>query len=229
MDAIRVITKKKRNHNTLLNYIDDLIYIGLPSKIHESYTFSLSLLQDLGLEVSDSKLVPPCTRVTCLGIQVDTVHKILSIPNKKLQEIKCCVNHGTHKKACTKQQFQSLLGSLLYITKCVKLARIFLNCMLQVLRSHHDSKRFVLNADFLKICVGSITFLEQYTGITCFNNKAHDHTMYLDASMAGMGSIFGDMVYTLPIPSHYQHLHITQLEKLNVVMALKVWAYGQIK
>ena len=49
---------KKHGHNTLLNYIDDLIYIGLPSKMHDSYRFLLSLLQDLGLQVSHSKLVP---------------------------------------------------------------------------------------------------------------------------------------------------------------------------
>ena len=65
-------------------------YIGLPSKIHESYTFLLSLLQDLGLEVSYSKLVPPSTCVTNLGIQVDTVHKT----NEKLQEIKMLCKHG---------------------------------------------------------------------------------------------------------------------------------------
>ena len=47
-DAIRYIMKC-HGHNALLNYIADLIYIGLLSKIHESYTFLLSLLQDLGL------------------------------------------------------------------------------------------------------------------------------------------------------------------------------------
>ena len=50
-------------HNALLNYIDDLIYIALPSKIHHSYQFLLSLLQELGLEVSHKKLVPPSTEV----------------------------------------------------------------------------------------------------------------------------------------------------------------------
>ena len=137
-------------------------YIGLPSKIHESYTFLLSLLQDLGLEVSYSKLVPPSTCVTNLGIQVDTVHKT----NEKLQEIKMLCKSWTHTKFCTKQQFQSLLGSLLYIIKCIKPAHIFLNCMLQVLRSHHDSKRFVLNADSFKDLCWFNTFLEQYNGIT---------------------------------------------------------------
>ena len=122
---------KKHNHKALLSYIDDVIYIGLPSKIYDSYQFLLSLLQDLGQEVSDSKLVPPSTCVTCLGIQVDTVHKTLSIPEEKLQEIKTLCKTWAQKKAATKQQFQSLLGSLLYITKCIKPAHIFLNRMLQ--------------------------------------------------------------------------------------------------
>ena len=52
LDTIRFIMKE-HNHNAFLNYIDDLIYIGLLSKIYESYTFLLSLLADLGLKVSD--------------------------------------------------------------------------------------------------------------------------------------------------------------------------------
>ena len=101
-DAIRFIMKE-HNHNALLNYIDDLIYIGLPSKIHESYKFLLSLLADLGLEVSDSKLVPPSTCVTCLGMEVDTVNKTLSIPVEKLKEIKTLCKTWTHKHTATKQ------------------------------------------------------------------------------------------------------------------------------
>ena len=41
-----------------MNYTDDLIYIGLPSKIHDSYYKLLSLLDELGLEVSQPKFVP---------------------------------------------------------------------------------------------------------------------------------------------------------------------------
>ena len=218
-DAIRFIMKK-HNHNALLNYIDDLIYIGLPSKIYQSYHFLLSLLKDLGLEVSDSKLVPPSTCVTCLGIQVDTVNKTLSIPQKKLQEIKQRCKTWTQKKTVTKHQYQSLLGSLLYITKCIKPARIFLNRMLQVLRSHHNSHRFTLTPEFFQDLCWFNTFLDQYNGVTYFDNKTPHH---LDASLLGMGATFANMVYTLPIPQHCQHLHITQLEMLNVVVALKVW------
>ena len=222
-DAIRFIMKK-HNHNALLNYIDDLIYIGLPSKIHQSYHFLLSLLKDLGLEVSDSKLVPPSTCVTCLGIQVDTVNKTLSIPQQKLREIKTLCQEWTHKTVVTKQQYQSLLGSLLYISKCIKPARIFLNRMLQVLRSHHDSTRFKLTPQFFQDLCWFNTFLHQYNGVTYFDNRIPSHVVHLDASLTGMGAIFANMVYALPIPPQFYHLHITQLEMLNVVVALKVWA-----
>ena len=43
---------KNFGHNALMNYIDDLIYIGLPSKIYNSYHKLLFLLDELGLEVS---------------------------------------------------------------------------------------------------------------------------------------------------------------------------------
>ena len=66
-DAIRYIMKHF-GHNALMNYIDDLIYIGLPSKIYHSYHKLLSMLDELGFEVSQSKLVSPSNSVICLGI-----------------------------------------------------------------------------------------------------------------------------------------------------------------
>ena len=88
---------KNLGHNALMNYIDDLIYIGLPSKIHDSYHKLLSLLDELGLEESQPKLVPPSTSVICLGIQANTVERTLSIPHEKLLEIKQLINELLRK------------------------------------------------------------------------------------------------------------------------------------
>ena len=44
-------------HKGLFNYIDDLIYTGLPSEIHNFYQFLLNLLQELGLDISRKKLI----------------------------------------------------------------------------------------------------------------------------------------------------------------------------
>ena len=56
-DAIRYIMKTF-GYPHLLNYIDDLIYIGLPSDIQACYQCLLHLLQQLGLEISHKKWLP---------------------------------------------------------------------------------------------------------------------------------------------------------------------------
>ena len=222
-DAIRYIMKC-HGHNALLNYIDDLIYIGLPSKIHESYTFLLSLLQDLGLQVSQKKLIPPSTEVVCLGILINTVNKTISIPPEKLQEIKNMCEKWKYKKSCSRTQLQSLLGSLLYITKCVRPARSFLNRMLQVLRENAHGFNFSLSSIFHQDLNWFLTFLQQYNGVTYFDHKTVDFEVHLDASLSGFGANFGPMVYALPLGDQFSHLHITQLEMLNIIVALKVWS-----
>ena len=127
-DAIRFIMAQHGFHH-LHNYIDDLIYTGLPSEIHKSFAFLTELLHDLGLDISKKKLVPPSTSVTCLGIQINTVARTISIPSEKLHRIvKLCASWSC-KTYCSKRDLQSLLGSLLFISKCVPPSRCFLNRM----------------------------------------------------------------------------------------------------
>ena len=114
-DAVRY-SMNKNGHNSLLNYIDDLIYTALPSKIYHSYHFLLDLLQQLGLDVSTKKLHPPSTQAVCLGILFDTVARTIAIPPEKLQEINQICENWTTKTTCTKNNLQSLLGSLLYVS-----------------------------------------------------------------------------------------------------------------
>ena len=55
----------------MVNYIDDYIGMGVPSIAWASYTALIELMGELGLTISENKLVPPSTQVTCLGILID--------------------------------------------------------------------------------------------------------------------------------------------------------------
>ena len=102
-DAIRYIMTS-HGYKGLFNYIDDLIYTGLPSEIHDSYQFLLNLLQELGLDISYKKLIAPATSVVCLGILVDSVNKTISIPEQKLQEIIHTCSSWASKTYCSKNE-----------------------------------------------------------------------------------------------------------------------------
>ena len=66
-DTVQYIMDQKFGYTNLHNYIDDLIYPALPHEIYSAYISLLSLLHDLGLEVSEKKLVPPTSKAICLG------------------------------------------------------------------------------------------------------------------------------------------------------------------
>ena len=124
-DAVRHIMRCQ--DYDVINYIDDILGINLPSRIDASFDALRLLLPRLGFEISKKKLVSPTTCINCLGILIDTKKFTLAIPSEKLQEIMTMCKSWIHKNSCIKCQLQSVLGSLLYVTKCVRSSRFFLN------------------------------------------------------------------------------------------------------
>ena len=209
---------------SLTNYIDDLIGNATVSQAEPAFQKLQKLLQELGLTISQNKLVAPTTKCICLGIEVDTVKSTLSIPQSKLTEILAICQQWQDKKQCTRKELQSLLGSLLYIAKCVRYSRNFLNRMLDLLRQSHKEITIQLTPEFIQDLAWFLKFAPKFNGSSYFNN-AHVHAkIELDASLEGLGAYFKDQIYTIPLARGYNHFHIVQLEMLNVLVAVRVWA-----
>ena len=222
-DAICYIMTE-HGYPLLFNYIDDLIYTGLPSKMDACFNFLKDLLTDLGLEISPKKLVPPATSVTCLGILIDSVQKTVSIPQEKLAEITQLCKQWTTKTYCGKRDLQSLLGSLLYVSKCVKHSRFVLNRMLALLRQNYANTKILITPEFRMDLAWFNSFLTHYNGVTYYEQQHCHSEVHLDTCLTGLGASYESMMYALPIPKGYMNYNITHLEILNIVVALKVWA-----
>ena len=221
-DAVRFIMHQKGF--TMLDYIDDYVGVGVPSVAHASYVALLELMSQLGLTVSQKKLVAPATQVTCLGVLIDTVKGTVSIPPEKLDQINATVRQWLSKSVVSKRQLQSLLGLLLYVHKCVKPARIFVNRMLELLRSSHASQRITLTTDFKRDLQWFATFLPQYNGVSMYDHKVIDMSLELDACLTGFGGRCGRFVYHLAISRGFRNWTIVHLEMVNILMALRLFA-----
>ena len=158
----------------------------MPSKITKIYDRLQALLRELGLTISTKKLVPPSTQVTCLGIVVNTENFSVSIPAEKLSVIKDLCQKWSNKTVCTKRELQSLLGSLLYVAKCIRYARFFLNRMLSLLRENFDKKSIFITEDFKKDLNWFNTFLSVYNGVSFFQHIP-SKVVHLDACPHGLG------------------------------------------
>ena len=229
-DAIRHMMR--RLGYDVINYVDDFVGVATPSVARRSYDALIELLEKLGLEVSSKKLVPPSTKATCLGIEIDSESCTVAIPPDKLRQISDMVEEWRQAKFCSRRQLQSLLGNLLYVQKCVKHSRIFLNRMLELLRQNYDKNSITLTQDFKRDLRWFHKFLTTYNGVSYFQHARADEILELDACLAGLGGRWGSKVYHLPVGNQYKNLAITQLEMVNILLAVKLfareWQYKKI-
>ena len=117
----------------------------------------------------------------------------------------------------TKREFQSLLGKLLYIARCVRASRIFLNRLLVTLREQCSKSRILLDAGTLESLSWFVSFMKEFNGVVCFNKFAVQHHIYVDASLQRLGGVWGSCVYSTLIPTDViGQISITQYGYLHM-------------
>ena len=220
-DAVRYVIRQRGF--CVIDYINDYVGLGVPDVAHASYDCLFHLMKDLGLTISDKKLVAPSTKVVCLGVLINTEEGTFSIPPEKLHQIIDTVCQWLNRAFCTKRQLQSILGLLLYVHKCVKPARAFLNRMLAILRSNHDSQRIILTSDFKRDLRWFAKFLPQYNGVSLYDHKPIDLTLELDACLTGLGGRWNSFIYHRPLVLGYMNWSIVQLEMVNILLVVRLF------
>ena len=167
----------------------------------------------------------PSTVCNCLGVVVDTKEATLSVPTGKLAEIikKCKkVNQQTQ---ITRQELQSLLGSLMFIHKCVRPTRYFVNRLLEALRCS-EKKHIKVTADMCKDIAWFREFLPVFNGTASYDMIEFAETLEIDACLTHVGGVWNNAVYSAPLPDHIKdnpNLYITHYEMINILVALRIW------
>lgn len=98
----------------IFHYLDDFAVIGPPnSGICYNALCSLSrLCAELGVPLAIEKQDGPATEIVFLGIPIDTVRQELRLPEDKLRRLLELVTQWSRKKACTRKELDSLIGTL---------------------------------------------------------------------------------------------------------------------
>ena len=132
-----------------------------------------------------------------------------------------------YKKKLNKRGMQSLLGRLIYIHICVKPARIFINKILHLFRTRTGRTTF-LSESFYHDIDWFITFLPSFNGVAYIQRDmmTHADSLYLDASLTGIGGVWACRVYTSPLHLlPVQGLTVVHYEMVNFVIALRLWGH----
>ena len=150
-DALEWVVRS-RGVRSIFHYIDDFIFIGASQSdecVHSLRLF-LSTSEALGMLVSSDKTEGPARRLTVLGIQIDTVAMTLSLPEEKLERIGCLLQERHGRRAGTRRELESFVGTLQHAACVVRPGRLFLRRIYDLLAgtSHFQPHHFIrLNAE----------------------------------------------------------------------------------
>jgi len=214
----------------LLNYLDDLCSVASPEKSVENYEKLGNLLATLGLLESEEKAIFPSTRVEFLGVLFDSCSQTMEVTRDRLVEISELIGSWLEKKKASKRQLQSLIGKLVFVTRCVFASRIFISRMLSTLRSlKFQSSIFYVSKEFRKDLFWWKRFLKEFNGVTYIPDmdwKQPDLIISTDACLVGAGGWCGAEFFSTKFPLEIikKGFHINILEMLTMLVALKLWA-----
>ena len=151
----------------------------------------MTLLRELGFAINYNKVVGPTTRLTFLGIEIDTVDFNLSLPPEKLRALQEELLATTSKRNISKSSLQSLCGKLNWAAQVVYGGRPHLRRLIDKINNlslpHHRTRITAWMSADLNWWV---RFMAVFNGCTPILNKRLNTSVCIDACTAGGGGYY---------------------------------------
>ena len=224
---------KQRGSGLIEHYLDDYILMGGPNddSCQRGLDSLISTCGELGVPLARHKQEGPCTQLTFLGIEMDTVHGCLRLPVEKLDRLKRLLEEWNDRKACTRRELESLVGSLNHACKVVRPGRSFLRRMLDLLRRssagaaprpHHHIR---LNREFRSDLQWWRSFARDWNGVSYLKDQAQATVQVVsDASGNwGCGAWWEGAWFHLQWPGVALDMTITINELIPIMIACVIW------
>ena len=225
----------------IVNYSDDMG--GCETELlraEESFTKLKHLMDDLGLEESTKKAEAPTNQLVYLGVLFDSIAMQMRVPPEKLSEIKSEIGQWSRKTTITRKNLQSLLGKLFWVSRVVRLARVFMGRLLQQLRSMAnigENAKVKLSEDSRKDLKWWARYLEHFNGIQMIIEEDpfplelsqlldKPFEVYAgDATPVGGGGWFGNQYWSRMLPRDLQDptLPIHVKEFWCLIVSARLW------
>jgi hypothetical protein len=160
----------------------------------------------------------------CLGISFNIQIGTLQIPHTKLQEVLSLCKIYISKSKITKTQLQALLGSLMFLHKAIKPARLFVNRILALLRDMGPAASVAIDEGTRQDLRWFIACAHAANGTVSIYKCLQPQTdIFVDASLSGLGGALNAFVYRAPL-SPRPGWSIAHWEAINVFVALQVFS-----
>ena len=203
----------------LLNYVDDFVGAEVKARIWTAYQTLTKLLEELRVDISVEKLIPPTTRLEFLGITFDVDTMTMEISEAKMHDIR-------KETSAIRKEVESLVGKLQFMAKCIKAGRIFLSRLIHWIRQMNRKAEYLIPQEARKDIAwwGRCAHLFNGVSILWLHKKPQaDKILAKDACLVGYRGIIEGQYMRGRFPGYLRNANIAYLEILAVMVALKLW------
>ena len=213
-----------------INYLDDYGSAEKQEKAWESFLALETILKQVGAVEATEKAVKPSVRMDFLGMTVGTEKMTLEVSAERRKELLKELKSWRHKQTASKRQLQSLMGKLSFVTNVVRPGRIFMSRLIEQSKCFPEKGKHKINAETRKDIEWWIAFLPQFDGVSMLwlqDKLKIDEVLAMDVCLNGGGACCESEFFHFRFPDSIKVKtnHITQLELLTIVIAVKLWIH----
>lgn len=215
----------------LFHYLDDYITAGPPNSPQCAHYLQLAkdVCTNLGLPLHPGKCIGPCTCMVVLGIELNSISQVASLPQDKLAALLSLLHAWHSKRVCRRKELESLIGHLHFACKVVWPGRTFLRRMIDLLccfRWYDHPIR--LNHEFHLDLQWWLQFLPHWNGMSFWLFPgliplADFHVTSDAAGSLGFGAFFHNEWFCGQWSSAQFPLSIAYKELFPIVVAAHLW------
>ncbi len=228
------VARNEANTDQIIHFCDDYLLVGGPENseslscafIKESFE---NTCEKLGVPLSPEKVVGPTTKITYLGLEIDSVKQMIAIPQQKLLKITEKVKQAMSKNLISLKELQSVIGSLSFVCKAVSPGRAFLRRLIDVTcGKKNSSQKFMLPKEAKCDLEMWLLFLERHNGVSIIPDQAwlgdSDVQFFTDASGGiGFGGYYRGQWFQGRWPEQEKERSIAWLEFFPIVVSVVLW------
>ena len=232
-DCLLALFQQRARRAEVRAYMDDFWLVAPPGSpdAATAYRAIRDVCSEIRVPLASDKCVAPTTRLTLLGVTLDTEAMTIALPDAKRLALQQTIAALIGRRKCTKRELQSVIGRLVHAAKCVVPGRAFTRRLLDLASSVTvPTHRVRLNAAARADLVWWARYLPQWNGtfpvLPPAGSTGGIVTLHTDSSRWGTGAWTGQHwwlyqwppgVVTSPAPS------MTFLELLPILVSCQMW------
>ena len=233
-DCLEALFQQKAHRAVIRKYLDDFWLVcpgNAPADADRAYEAMKQTCAELGVPLATEKCSAPATRMTLLGLELDTDNMTISLPNDKLQALQATIQQLHRRQKCRKKELQSLVGRLVHAARCVPAGRAFSRRLVELANTAAAPLHWLrITAEARADMRWWAAFLPSWNGTApLMDPRGADGgqpAFHTDSARSGMGAWSGSRWWAVSWPPGFVDAaapSMTYLEMIPLLVACLVW------